>query len=143
MRVRIETDGAARGNPGQAAGAAVLYDDAGRPLVRVGRYLGRATNNVAEYEGLLAGLEAAAELGATDVEVRADSELMVRQLTGAYRVRNPALQALYLQALERLRRFRSHRLVHVPREQNRAADRTANEAIDRAASFREIVGGMG
>ncbi len=137
MRVRIETDGASRGNPGEAAGAAVLYDEQGRQLARVGRYLGRTTNNVAEYTGLIAGLEVAAELGATELEVRADSELMVRQLSGVYRVKNPGLQTLYLEVVRRLAKFASYRIVHVPRERNRAADRAANEAVDRKASFLE------
>jgi ribonuclease HI len=137
VRIRVETDGASRGNPGEAAGAAVLYDADGRMLLRVGRYLGRATNNVAEYEGLLAGLEAAVELGADEVEVRADSELMVRQLNGLYQVRNQGLRPLYEEALRRLAAFRAHRVVHVPREQNRAADRAANDAVDRRRSFRE------
>lgn len=137
MRVRIETDGASRGNPGEAAGAAVLFDEAGRQVGRVGRYLGTTTNNVAEYTGLLAGLDLALELRATDIEVRADSELMVRQLNGVYRVKNPGLQVLYGQVVERLQRFASYRIVHVPRERNRAADRAANETVDRRASFVE------
>ena len=137
MRVRIETDGASRGNPGEAAGAAVLFDEEGRQLARVGRYLGKATNNVAEYTGLLAGLDVAADLGATDIEVRADSELMVRQLTGVYRVKNPGLQPLYVEVVRRLQGFRTYRIVHVPRERNRAADRAANDAIDRRESYVE------
>lgn len=137
MRVRIETDGASRGNPGEAAGAAVLFDEEGRQIARVGRYLGRTTNNVAEYTGLLAGLEVAAELGATDIEVRADSELMVRQLNGIYRVKNPGLQAIYVEVVRRLGDFASYRIVHVPRERNRAADRAANDAVDRRASYLE------
>ena len=139
MRIRIETDGASRGNPGPAAGAAVLYDEDGRPLVRVGRYLGRTTNNVAEYTGLIAGLEEAAAIGATDVEVRADSELMVRQLTGIYRVKNPGLQPLFADVMKRLQGFRSYTVSHIRRELNKAADRAANDAVDRGASFREAV----
>ena len=137
MRVRIETDGASRGNPGEAAGAAVVFDEQGRQIGRVGRYLGRTTNNVAEYTGLVAGLELAARMGATDIEVRADSELMVRQLNGVYRVKNPGLMTLYLQVVKQLQGFRSYRVVHVPRERNRAADKAANEAVDRRESFVE------
>jgi ribonuclease HI len=85
----------------------------------------------------LAGLEVAADLGATDVEVRADSELMVRQLTGVYRVKNPGLQALYVEAVRRLQSFATYRIVHVPRERNRAADKAANDAVDRRASYLE------
>lgn len=139
MRVRIETDGASRGNPGPAAGAAVLFDHEGRPLVRVARYLGTATNNVAEYTGLIAGLEEAARLGATDVEVRADSELMVRQLNGIYRVKHPGLVPLFAEVMRRLGGFRAYTVRHIPREENRSADRAANDSVDRRASFREEV----
>lgn len=139
VRVRIETDGASRGNPGPAAGAAVLFDSEGRALVRVARYLGTATNNVAEYTGLIAGLEEAARLGATDVEVRADSELMVRQLNGIYRVKHPGLMPLFAEVVRRLAGFHAYKVSHIPREQNRSADRAANDAVDRRASFREEV----
>lgn len=137
MRMRIETDGASRGNPGEAAGAAVLFDESGRRVARVARYLGQTTNNVAEYTGLLVGLDLALDLGATEVEVRADSELMVRQLNGVYRVKNPGLQSLYREATKRLGRLGSYRIVHVPRAQNRAADQAANDSVDRRESFVE------
>lgn len=140
MKVRIETDGAARGNPGPAGGAAVLYGEDGEVLVRVGVYLGRATNNVAEYVGLLAGLREARDLGASEVEVRADSQLMVRQLLGQYQVRSEGLIPLYREAISLFRGFEKHRISHVPRERNRAADRAANDTVDRAASFRDVVG---
>lgn len=138
MNVQMETDGAARGNPGPAAGAAVLYDAQGRLLLRVGVFLGTATNNVAEYTGLLAGLREAEALGATELVIRADSELMVRQLNGRYQVRSPLLLPLYREAMHRLARFRRVQIQHVPRERNRAADRAANDAVDREASFREV-----
>lgn len=140
MRIRVETDGASRGNPGEAAGAAVLFDEAGHQIARVGRYLGQTTNNVAEYTGLVAGLELAAKIGATEVEVRADSELMVRQLNGLYRVKNPGLMTLYLQVTKQLKSFQRYHVVHVPRERNRAADKAANEAVDRRESYVEIQG---
>ena len=137
MKLRIETDGAARGNPGPAAGAAVLYDADGQPLCRVAVYLGTATNNVAEYTGLLAGLREASECGATEIDVYADSELMVRQLLGRYQVRSAALLPLYREAMSLLRAFPKRKIVHVPRAQNRAADRAANDSVDRKTSFRE------
>lgn len=139
MKIRIETDGAARGNPGPAGGAAVLYDEEGRPIVRVGIYLGRATNNVAEYTGLLAGLREARDLGATEVDVRADSQLMVRQLLGRYQVRSEGLIPLYREAMSLLSGFEKRRISHVPRERNRAADRAANDTVDRAQSYREVL----
>jgi ribonuclease HI len=137
VRVVVATDGASRGNPGPAAGAAVVYDEAGRPLVRAARYLGQATNNVAEYEGLILGLDEALRLGATEVEVRSDSQLLVRQLRGEYAVRHPQLVPLYRRARAQLARFGRWRAVHVPRAQNAAADGAANEALDRRASFRQ------
>lgn len=137
MRVRIETDGASRGNPGLAAGAAVLYDETGRPLVRVTEYLEHATNNVAEYTGLLIGLREAKAMGADKVDVFADSELMVRQLRGVYRVKNEGLKPLYVEVARLLSGFAAYRLEHVPRRLNKAADRAANDAVDRRASFRE------
>lgn len=139
VKVRIETDGAAKGNPGPASGGAVLYNQAGEPILRVGEYLGRATNNVGEYTGLLVGLREARDLGATEVDVYADSQLMVRQLQGRYQVRSESLLPLYREALSLLQGFEKRRIQHVPRERNRAADRAANEAVDRRASFREVL----
>jgi len=94
------------------------------------RYLGETTNNVAEYRALILGLELARELGASEVELRADSELIVRQMTGEYRVRNVRLQELHREAQALAQAFRSVGYVHIRREQNRAADRLANLAID-------------
>jgi ribonuclease HI len=129
-RVRIFTDGAARGNPGPAGAGAVILDPQGRVLARLGKYLGRQTNNVAEYEGLLLGLKRAKELGARSVEVRADSLLLVKQLQGEYAVKNAALKELHAKARELLRQFDRVEIRHVPREENTLADEMSNRAID-------------
>jgi len=129
-RVRVFSDGAARGNPGPAGAGAVVLDPRGRVLARVGKFLGKQTNNVAEYEGVILGLKSAKELGATEVEVRADSLLLIRQLEGAYQVKNAALKALHAKAKQLLRSFERVDLRHVPREENTLADEMSNRAID-------------
>jgi ribonuclease HI len=125
------TDGAARGNPGPAGAGIMLKTAAGEVLAAEGAFLGHTTNNVAEYRALLLGLERALELGVRRVEVRADSELLIKQLKGEYRVRSEGLRPLYEQAQGLLRRFDATRLLHVRREHNAEADRLANEGIDR------------
>ena len=129
-KLRVTSDGAARGNPGPAGAGAVLFDEEGQVLERLGKFLGRQTNNVAEYQGLLLGLRRAQELGAEELEVVADSELIIRQLSGAYQVRAPALRELHSEALSLLKAFRKVKLVHVPRAQNAEADEMSNRAID-------------
>ena len=129
-KLRVASDGAARGNPGPAGAGAVLFDEQGHVLERLGKFLGRQTNNVAEYQGLLLGLRRAHELGAEELEVVADSELMIRQLSGAYQVRAPALRELHAEALSLLKAFRKVKLVHVPRSENAEADEMSNRAID-------------
>jgi ribonuclease HI len=129
-RLVLYTDGAARGNPGPAGAGVHIEAEDGSVLAEVAVYLGSTTNNVAEYMALLAGLERAGELGAREIEVRSDSELMVRQMSGRYKVRNEALQALHARAHELAAGFDRVRYVHVRREQNRDADRLANRAID-------------
>jgi ribonuclease HI len=128
--LRVFSDGAARGNPGPAGAGAVITDAKGNVLARLGHYLGRQTNNVAEYQGLLLGLRRAQEMGAREVDVRADSQLMIRQLKGEYAVRNAALKPLHAEALRLLRGFSRFELTHVPREQNSLADEMSNRAID-------------
>jgi ribonuclease HI len=128
--LRVFSDGAARGNPGPAGAGAVITDAKGNVLARLGHYLGRQTNNVAEYQGLLLGLRRAQEMGAREVDVRADSQLMIRQLKGEYAVRNAALKPLHAEALRLLRAFARFELTHVPREQNALADEMSNRAID-------------
>lgn len=127
--VTICIDGASRGNPGQAAiGVLVLADHS---MVReIGERIGFATNNVAEYKALLRGLDEAAALGASTVHIQSDSELLVRQIQGRYKVRNEALIPLYREALARLGRFDHVHIFHVPRTRNVGADGLANRALD-------------
>jgi ribonuclease HI len=126
----VFTDGAARGNPGPGGAGVCIREPSGALLAEVARYLGEVTNNVAEYRALLLGLEKARALGARQVEVRSDSELLVRQMLGEYRVRNPGLRELYERAVELEGEFDRVEYVHLRREANRDADRLANRAID-------------
>ncbi len=131
---RLFIDGAARGNPGPAAFAAILeIDDGHSPPTRVTRAapIGRATNNVAEYTALIEGLDLAHAHGVRRLQVLSDSELLVRQLTGQYRVRQPELLQLYNLAKQRLPAFDEVQFQHIPRTQNAAADRLANAVLDR------------
>ncbi|WKZ83076.1 MAG: ribonuclease HI family protein [Acidimicrobiia bacterium] len=123
-------DGASRGNPGLASYGFSLLTPGGEVLVEGGRAIGVATNNVAEYRGLIAGLEAAIDAGIDDLEVRLDSLLLVKQISGEYRVKAPGLKPLQRQAVGLLARIGSARLRHVPREQNTRADALANAALD-------------
>ncbi|MEJ5328637.1 MAG: ribonuclease HI family protein [Desulfobaccales bacterium] len=133
---RLYVDGASRGNPGPAGAGVVLLDPAGQVAAEASRFLGRTTNNVAEYQALLLGLELARRHGVTYLEIFADSELLVRQLTGRYQVRSPHLKPLYQAARQALTSIPAWRLTHVPRQQNQAADRLANAAIDQAKAGR-------
>ncbi len=132
MRARLYTDGGARGNPGPAAYGFVLEADDGTVLAAEGEAIGEATNNVAEYRGLVAGLARAAELAVPEVEVRSDSELLVKQMRGEYRVKNQALKTLSLEAARLAREIGKVHYVHVRREKNELADRLVNEALDAA-----------
>jgi ribonuclease HI len=125
----VYSDGASRGNPGPAAIGAVIYDPEGREAYRLGRRLGTATNNEAEYRAAIAALEAALALGARRVELRMDSELVVRQMSGRYRVRNPRLARLHARMLALRQRFEEVVVRHVPRTENRLADALANQAL--------------
>jgi ribonuclease HI len=129
-RVRVYSDGAARGNPGPSGAGAVLVEPSGQIVDRLGKFLGVRTNNYAEYMGLLLGLKRARELGVREIEVFTDSELMIRQLGGRYQVRSASLRPLYDEALKLLNGFSRVKLVHVPREMNTAADEMSNRAID-------------
>ena len=126
----IQADGASRGNPGKAGVGAVISDTRGRTVKELKCFLGMATNNVAEYRAVILALEKALELGGGSVTICLDSELVVRQLRGEYRVREAHLQILHGQALEILNRFSKYAIHYVPREENRRADQLANEAID-------------
>ena len=128
--LKLYTDGAARGNPGPAGAGAVLYDAEDRVVEELCEYLGETTNNIAEYRALLLGLKKAIALGAIEIEVLADSELMVRQLLGRYRVKNEGLRPLFQEAVGLLKKFKKYSISHIDREENSAADRMANRAID-------------
>jgi ribonuclease HI len=130
VKARLSTDGGARGNPGPAAYGYVLEADDGTVLAAEGAKIGIATNNVAEYSALIAGLEKALELGVDQVEVVSDSELMVKQMTGEYRVKNEALRELSLEAGRLARRIGLVDYRAVRREQNTLADTLVNEALD-------------
>jgi len=128
--VIVACDGAARGNPGPAGIGAVVSTVQGKVLAEVAQGIGVATNNVAEYRAAISGLERARDLGATDVLLRSDSRLLVEQLAGRYRVKNPTLQRLNHEARKLLAEFPNVRLEHVPREQNKHADKLANQGVD-------------
>jgi ribonuclease HI len=129
-RLRLYSDGAARGNPGPSGAGAVLIEPGGQVVARLGKYLGHQTNNYAEYMGLLLGLKHAKTLGAKEIEIFADSELLIRQLGGRYQVKSATLRPLYEEAVKLLNDFSRVKLVHVPREMNAAADEMSNRAID-------------
>jgi ribonuclease HI len=126
----VYSDGASRGNPGLAAAGAVVIDPQGKVRAEISEALGVTTNNIAEYRGLIAGLEAALELGAREVEVRMDSELIVRQATGRYRVKSPGLIPYFNRLNQLRRRFDRIDFNHVRRELNKHADALANRALD-------------
>lgn len=130
MKLVVHVDGGARGNPGPAAAGAVLSNPDGEVVDRAHELLGRVTNNVAEYRGLLLGLQRASELGASEVEVVNDSELIAKQVNGDYRVKHPDMVPLHAQALRALRGFERWTVRSVPRAENAAADALVNAALD-------------
>ena len=132
MKLVVHVDGGARGNPGPAAAAAVVSAPGGEVLDQAAVRLGRATNNVAEYRGLLLGLERARALGATEVEVVNDSELVAKQVNGEYKVKHPDMKPLHAEALTALRAFDRWTVRSVPRARNAAADALVNAALDAA-----------
>ncbi len=132
MKARLFTDGGARGNPGPAAYGFVLEADDGTVLAAEGEAIGEATNNIAEYNGLIAGLRRAVELAVPNVEVVSDSELMVKQMRGEYRVKNSALRELHDEATRLARKLVHVEYRHVKRAHNELADRLVNEALDAA-----------
>jgi ribonuclease HI len=131
-RVVVHVDGGARGNPGPAAAAAVASTPEGDELAERTAYIGEATNNVAEYRALLLGLELARDLGAREVEVASDSELVARQIGGEYKVKHAGLKPLYLEAMHKLRQFDRWSIRAVRREGNVRADELVNETLDEA-----------
>jgi ribonuclease HI len=132
--VVVNVDGGSRGNPGPAAAAAVAAGPDGEVLLERGEYIGEATNNVAEYRALLLGLQLATELGAREVEVINDSEVVAKQVSGQYKVKNAGLKPLYLEAMKALRGFDSWQVRSVRREHNDSADALVNQTLD-AASY--------
>ena len=133
MRVSVEADGGSRGNPGPAGYGAVVFSQDGEVLAERAAGIGLTTNNVAEYSGLIAGLQAALEVGATEVDVRMDSKLVIEQVSGRWQVKHPGLRPLAREATELLSRFSSFTATWIPRERNKYADRLANEAMDAVA----------
>ena len=132
MRLTVYADGASRGNPGPAAIGATVQNASGDELASVSEPIGRTTNNVAEYRAAIAGVRAAGDLGATSIDLRLDSELVVRQLAGRYRVKNAALRPLFGALVEALETVGPYTVGHVPRARNARAAALANEALDQA-----------
>ena len=133
QKIIINTDGGARSNPGPAGVGVVIADEAGKPLKEFGEYIGEATNNVAEYQALIRALEEVGKtvsLSEAHVEIRMDSELVVRQMQGLYKVKEPTLKQKFLRVKELLTKIPNFSFVHVRREQNKRADELVNEAID-------------
>lgn len=129
-KVLICTDGAARGNPGPAAIGATVKDDKGNLIAGISRRIGITTNNQAEYQAIIAALEEAVSLGARHVELKTDSELVVKQINGRYKVKKATLRALYQQVIQLIGSLESFTIAYIPREQNTEADKLANKALD-------------
>ncbi len=134
----MQFDGGSRGNPGPAGIGVTITDESGKSIYELGEFIGRCTNNVAEYTALLRGLSAAIALQAQTLLVRADSELVVRQLTGVYRVKSPDLKPLYQQAMTFIDKIPQVKFSHVYRENNSRADALANTAMDRQAKVEPL-----
>jgi len=130
MKLKMFTDGGARGNPGPAAGGAVIYNSQNKILFSGGKYLGETTNNVAEYGALIFGLEKAQELGGTEIECKLDSELLVKQLNGEYKVRDENLAKLFMKVYSLQMKFKKITFQHIYREKNSAADAIVNKILD-------------
>jgi ribonuclease HI len=132
QKLLVNVDGGARGNPGPAAVGVVVQSPEGDVLEEIGERIGPATNNVAEYRALLLGIRRAAELGASELELVGDSELIVRQVKGEYKVKDAALRELHAEVADALRPFEAWSIRHVRREHNAGADRLVNKALDEA-----------
>ena len=129
-KVTIYTDGASRGNPGPSAIGVLIKDETGATLAQISLRLGVTTNNQAEYRAIIAGLEKAITLGAKNVSMKSDSELVVEQINGRYKVKNAALRPLYLKVVQLIGSLESFSICYIPRAQNAAADALANKALD-------------
>jgi ribonuclease HI len=130
-KVIINVDGAARGNPGPAAIGAVIKNETGTVIARLSHPLGVTTNNQAEYQAIIAALEKAISLGVKQVRVKSDSELVVNQINGKYKIKNTALRPLYVKVVALIGKLEGFSIIYVPREQNAGADALANKALDR------------
>ncbi|MBN8869290.1 MAG: ribonuclease HI family protein [Solirubrobacterales bacterium] len=133
MKLIVNVDGGARGNPGPAAIGIVIRDGEGNVLEDLGETIGEATNNVAEYKALIRGIEMAKELGADELQIHGDSELVVKQMLGQYKVKHPDMKPLHAQAKDALAGVSSWSISHVRREQNAEADALVNQALDTAS----------
>ena len=133
MKLIVNVDGGARGNPGPAAIGVVIRDGEGNVLQDLGETIGEATNNVAEYKALIRGIELARAMGADELDLRGDSELVVKQMLGQYKVKHPDMKPLHAEAKEALSGASSWTITHVRREQNAEADALVNQALDAAA----------
>jgi ribonuclease HI len=133
MKAILYADGASRGNPGPAGAGAVLIDDSGRVIAELTTFLGTTTNNVAEYNGLIIGLEAAQRLGVDELDVRMDSKLVVEQIGGRWKIKHPNMKPLALKAGALFATFPKRTIAHVRREENGIADALSNRAIDEAS----------
>jgi ribonuclease HI len=129
MKLIINTDGLSKGNPGTAAIGATIKDERGKMLATISKRIGITTNNMAEYQALIAALQKAIKLGGTQVVIRADSELMIRQLNGRYKIKSEGLKPLYIEVTQLLAKFETVTLKHIPREQNTEADKLANDSL--------------
>ncbi|MFZ2190279.1 MAG: reverse transcriptase-like protein [Candidatus Magasanikiibacteriota bacterium] len=134
MKLTIFTDGGSRNNPGPAATGIVIKDETGKTISNYGEYLGEQTNNYAEYSALISGLKKAKHLGATEVECFADSKLIVEQLSGHWKVKEPTLQKLFIQAYNTASQFKKVSYKYIPREKNKEADAEVNKILDAQAT---------
>jgi ribonuclease HI len=130
MKVRIYTDGGSRGNPGESALGVVIKDEKGKVLEAYGKCLGIQTNNYAEYSAIISGLKKALDIGADEVEVLADSKLAVEQLNRKWKVKEPTLQKLFIEAWNELQKFKKYTIRHIYREENTESDAEVNKALD-------------
>jgi len=136
----LEFDGGSRGNPGPAGIGVVVRTADGTPVVTLGRFIGRATNNVAEYRALITAMQEAQKLGATRVQIRGDSELVVKQMTGIYRVKSPDMRVLWEEAQQVIKGFKSAKFQHNYRDKNELADTLANLAMDKKGDVTDVDG---
>lgn len=137
-KVFIYSDGGSRGNPGPAGIGVVILDAKKKKLKEIYKYIGEATNNVAEYSALIAGLEEAARIGSDEVTLYMDSELIAKQLNGEYKVKSEDMKPLFEKALEILKAFKSFEVIHIERSKNKEADKLVNKAINLSSLFKNI-----